>query len=1363
MSNYIIQNMRKYDNYEQLLKSFDNPYLDYFDKEKRDISFSDLYKYQYLLIVGEPGFGKTRLLKEVLLKAETNKNVYFIDAKKVQNSIIDTLQKCKIVESIESEEALQKMSLFSNVKEVILNENSIICLDALDEISFSKLYSFFEMVNEFIEKHPDINLFLSCRTHHLNKVNYDLTKLPFKYVSLSGFSQSQVFDYLSNSLTEAQVQEVREKTKLTELFSFISIPRYLYYFVALISTKNVEDVITLTRSELFENFIYRKLDDERKKDLTINHAKYDVIKRVLEKIAFVMKINQVSQISKDELFTTFDSLDSNFSHIVFREDLIEIFYEKSIIKDNIDFIEFENQEFLDYLGAKELCRFEKADQVFFDLAVEPHLKEVFTSWFYVLPFVLEQNQYMVDIVLEFLEKKSSEALREKYFEVLTSIEAKQLNTEQKNKIFNIVFNYYNENNKWISHIENIVYFYIEELHNSKIIQSIDENVYSSNHLFIRRNNAVDLIEHLAKYDKLQPGQITFWKEKFLEWLNFDHKEHRILHGNIVHCLSYLVKDDLDYLKSIGFIFENGIEVQYTFAKACFVANAEDPYSIDIYFDAYEKYKKNKITRSLTTQSSIDYIFELKSQEAIIYMLKEFTGENIKNYLHQLHERKYGERYKKDYDKLLNNIDPVVNDEIILLLKKLVVYLLEERYVRYNPEHRYLFVVLIAYLIQNNEKYLFELLEKIHELFIAEKIFFLDFEQLVEDKLFKYINDKNFENVYSILKKFKTNNRTIDFLMYRLYSKDNIDENIKEKISHDYKDFIESREKDIEKHLLKEERDRKNRQLGLCRQWKHKIEPEPEKYYTDLFSFFTGNKQTLLECIDYETDRNKTIEVAKNVLKNFNPLNGKVEQKGSGATVWGIHYFNECIELLYTEDVDISDEQTIIDNIFRYLPFDINSDYEMTLKMAQFPSKEAITDIVNVYAGEREDDLGTYHPSNFIEFYKLTHLKEAEMHLLNMLENSKVESYIKENIIDVLPKSILTQEWIENYIQKNGVDDPLYEKMLIALIQKFSNYNALEKVFEILILTAKTYKAPEDDRGYLGSSLDERRNPLIYAVSNIEYPIDKDKELLLLASELRGKGKDENAQFLQEIVFRHLQFLKQNNSFEPIIKIEHFLQKHQDDIHLKWFGYKLAELKEIYLEELSKPSSILESIKKYNELKEKNYLPIKSSSHLLEIIKQGIDRDIRIWIEDEGAYKYINELSQKRNRKTSEDFIQKTIKSQIELSLIKRGLRSSDIHIKREEQLLDDKRVDFTISYGFIGSILIELKLAHNNEAKTGETGKEYVKKLQSYIKGSSANHGIFLVFNIRSSEEKFTEQIQRLTTLYESEENISVLGIDCKV
>mgnify|MGYP001769825292 FL=1 len=140
------------------------------------------------------------------------------------------------------------------------------------------------------------------------------------------------------------------------------------------------------------------------------------------------------------------------------------------------------------------------------------------------------------------------------------------------------------------------------------------------------------------------------------------------------------------------------------------------------------------------------------------------------------------------------------------------------------------------------------------------------------------------------------------------------------------------------------------------------------------------------------------------------------------------------------------------------------------------------------------------------------------------------------------------------------------------------------------------------------------------------------------------------------------------------------------------------------------------------------------------------------------------MAKKKANRNAEDFIQKTIKSLIELALIKRGFRPSELRIKREEQTLDDKRIDFTVSYGLVGQILIELKLDSNVEANsTHKKGQEYTEKLHQYIKGSNSDFGIFLIFNVDSARMVFDMQIQKLIEHYSSEELISVMGINCRV
>ena len=126
------------------------------------------------------------------------------------------------------------------------------------------------------------------------------------------------------------------------------------------------------------------------------------------------------------------------------------------------------------------------------------------------------------------------------------------------------------------------------------------------------------------------------------------------------------------------------------------------------------------------------------------------------------------------------------------------------------------------------------------------------------------------------------------------------------------------------------------------------------------------------------------------------------------------------------------------------------------------------DILNVYDGTtRDDDLYISHPRNFIQLYKHINLKEAEPLLLRMLFNQDIREYIRVEIVDVLPKTVLTQEIIEKYIQEFGEEDELYEKMLYTLIQTHRDDSSLDKAFKIIIEKVKNIDIPDDKFRFSG--------------------------------------------------------------------------------------------------------------------------------------------------------------------------------------------------------------------------------------------------------------------------------------------------------
>jgi len=196
---YIPQNMQQVSNIKYLFEKNDE-YDWFFEKETNliDVSLNTLFNSnnkQYM-IVAEPGYGKTRLLKEIVIKSkEKDYKAFFIDAKKIKNSsIISVLKECKYLEDIDiPDEILQKKTRFKNTEKNFTNDkNTIVCIDALDEVSIHNLYELIEEIEDFIHENSNIKIFLSIRTHHLKKISSYFDSLDFKFITLQPFFRRQI-------------------------------------------------------------------------------------------------------------------------------------------------------------------------------------------------------------------------------------------------------------------------------------------------------------------------------------------------------------------------------------------------------------------------------------------------------------------------------------------------------------------------------------------------------------------------------------------------------------------------------------------------------------------------------------------------------------------------------------------------------------------------------------------------------------------------------------------------------------------------------------------------------------------------------------------------------------------------------------------------------------------------------------------------------------------------------------------------------------------------------------------------------------------------------------------------------------------
>ena len=195
--------------------------------------------------------------------------------------------------------------------------------------------------------------------------------------------------------------------------------------------------------------------------------------------------------------------------------------------------------------------------------------------------------------------------------------------------------------------------------------------------------------------------------------------------------------------------------------------------------------------------------------------------------------------------------------------------------------------------------------------------------------------------------------------------------------------------------------------------------------------------------------------------------------------------------------------------------------------------------------------------------------------------------------------------------------------------------------------------------------------------------------------------------------------------------------------------------------IQQKKTIHQSANIYNQLQAKTYEPIYHPIELLHTILDIVRNEVTEEIQQGGLYAPIQKLingkqKEEKDPDINEDLIQKMLKLSLENNLQKRGFRGTDI--QREVELYDGKRYDFLIKYGFVGPIVVEIKLEHNKEMTSDEKRSEYKQKMQQYLRASSTKFGLYLVFKVKPNRN---DHFTTLMAEYSDINGLYIEQIDC--
>ena len=206
-------------------------------------TLNDYFNYNRTIVIAEPGYGKTRLLKKFCSNIKSfGKKSFFIDLKKIPGNI-------NIEDSIYLQ--IDELEKDKNFK-IINSENIILCFDGLDEIKQENFSEVIDKLKSFNLKYPKVFLVLSCRWHFFKKYQEIFADTDYKYLYIYPFSIDNVKEYLTQaSFSEDKINEIFNSLHSKYRDLIIQTPRYLELLVNYIKEKEIKNIKDITRAYLF--------------------------------------------------------------------------------------------------------------------------------------------------------------------------------------------------------------------------------------------------------------------------------------------------------------------------------------------------------------------------------------------------------------------------------------------------------------------------------------------------------------------------------------------------------------------------------------------------------------------------------------------------------------------------------------------------------------------------------------------------------------------------------------------------------------------------------------------------------------------------------------------------------------------------------------------------------------------------------------------------------------------------------------------------------------------------------------------------------------------------------------------------------
>jgi len=1353
-TNYIEPNIYEYKSFDELLKNSEKTsiftYIDDVDAEAVKI---DSFIAKNCFVFGKPGYGKSRLLKELCKRSieKYEKNVMYIDAKLIRKGFVSNFEEFYkdvkksnlekyIIEGVSDEIDIDTFKLYrSSNFDSSFKEDAIIFVDALDEVASNDGKEVINVINE-LKRKDNVKVIVSCRTTYYQK-----------YRSLLGLDNGTLINI--QPLTQIMIAEVFkkysenqniDKTKIKEICkrydALVKVPRYLINIIPFIT-----DLDNMTsKNEIFSLCVDKKFDDQSEKSENKQISHEFIFKRILSKIALIMKIYGKYQISKDELISILEEVDSSMLRYLFSDNLFQIFSDKSLLIDHGENVEFENAEFLEYFAADEIYRLDNntRNRVLYDLVFNKNLEEIYPNWINVLMFLIDQNEDILFDVIESLNLKSGSL---SFTQLLERLNPNTLKGESGEKIVSIIIDYYFCFNRRLSSNASkiIAEFYtiaIEERLKGELSAS-DEN--SVKHEIVCFNIINTLIEGIKSQKKMDH---KFWEGKYFGVFNImdNYTKRRIIKY-------FVLLKKIDYIKKIH-VTNIDSNVFREILDGFEEAGGDYQFGLEILreernFSSMYSYKPvMNVINSATSEKEFKDIIDCMIKKPVI----------LKNI-----EERYSDILIDLSDYIQEKMEVYKEKEIYYLMNEFVMIPLGNEKSWFSKVTENIFIPIMR-ILNRNDDYI--------EIFVGSLNKLGNISSTVKKNHIKRVlSDIVSFNTLQTVKNYYFNNQSEkEFALFLYYFK-NADRDDKET----YYDYGKEIYPEMyEAFRIEEEKySTESRVKGA----KHDIffkmlENAEEQNIDKILHYYWSHKEKL----NLNDEHEKTLEtlVIRVLSERTIDLNQRVLHITKKEDVSSL----DSIE-------DIVDSFMIAIDVGHTIGLGLSSYRKQLVKLIPLVDSERLKSVLNYlkellpeeyeilqerYSGNRNDDLRV-RSQNIIDVCK----HNGEFDCKNILEgfvfDEDIPDYVRENALILHREKYLEYCFLDKVFKKIEVESlrDIANGLIISEF-KFDKTIGHKEFLEhckwrISELESRKFEFAGKENFYYVSPDEEELDSMKFAKPIMKLGIKKHYALVerLLESSIRIREGSYIAysNYLGKIFFEYIDSIFSEISNKDILKFENKVrilikENNIDTIPVVYLN-NIGILKNRYLEYQGKKANVYEAIDSYNRLRKDRHEIVSSDFELFEKLKDIISIDLKNWIELEGAFKFISESTYNQ-----ETMIQKVLSNQLSYLLSKYGFKEG-IHVFREVETYDGLKLDFVIKYGFVKPVVIEIKRVDNKEIVDEVEREKYESKMNKYLESQNSNYGIYLVFQINHSST-INKYIPKLKNIYDrGSKNIDVIGLNC--